>query len=91
MKNQKPTTKTTAKKTAVATAKKPVLHSMEEHGAKVQAFIGKRKSAPRSEFVAFMRKYAPAVYSTLARKLEKAGYIVRKTDEVLRGKKQATA
>lgn len=89
MKNQKPTTKTTAKKTAVA--KKPVLHSMEEHGVKVQAFIGKRKSAPRSEFVAFMRKYAPAVYSTLARKLEKAGYIVRKADEVLRGKKQATA
>lgn len=84
----------TSKKNIVAstkTAAPRTVRSMDEHAAKALAFIGKRKSVPRADFVTFMKKYAPAVYSTLAKKLEKAGYIVRKAEEVARGRKTLAA
>lgn len=81
----------TSKKTVAVSTKTRTVHSMDEHAAKALAFIGKRKSVPRADFVTFMKKYAPAVYSTLAKKLEKAGYIVRKAEEVARGRKTLAA
>lgn len=82
----------TSKKTVAAatkTAAPRAVHTMEQHALKVGrgVFSGGKHTVTRETFVTFMKKYAPAVYSTLAKKLEKAGYIVRKAEEVKRGRK----